>query len=261
MSQIILTILGSGTCVPAPERVSSGYALQIRDRLIAFDFGTGALHRLMQAGLDYRNIDDIFFSHFHLDHINSLAPLIFALKHTPNYSHNKLLTLWGPSGLIDVYDQLSGVHNLGQLNWIRIKELDPGKKRFNYWAVEFAATQHGLRPSLGYRLETEEGTFVYSGDTEYCEAIVRLTQNADLALLECSFPDSMAAPFHLTPATAGRIAREAACNNLVLTHFYPVFGSIDPVTECQKVFPGKVYAAEDLMEIQLNQGNITIRKK
>jgi ribonuclease BN (tRNA processing enzyme) len=105
--------------------------------------------------------------------------------------------------------------------------------------------------SIGFRVEAGGKSLVYSGDTDYCANIVRLGQNADLLILECSFPDERKAEGHLTPAIAGRIAREASCKKLLLTHFYPVFQGHDIRKESRKEFSGEILLAEDGMKITI----------
>jgi ribonuclease BN (tRNA processing enzyme) len=55
----------------------------------------------------------------------------------------------------------------------------------------------------------------------------------------------------LTPDLAGRIAAQAQCNHLVLTHFYP---ECDP-RECSRAaaehFDGTITAAHDLLKINI----------
>ena len=90
---------------------------------------------------------------------------------------------------------------------------------------------------------------VYSGDTDYCDNIVKLGREADVLILECSFPDERKTEGHLTPSLAGKIAREASCKKLLLTHFYPVFQGHDILAECRKEFSGEIILAEDGMKI------------
>jgi ribonuclease BN (tRNA processing enzyme) len=103
--------------------------------------------------------------------------------------------------------------------------------------------------SVGFRVNTNGRSLAYSGDTDYCANLVRLGRDADLLILECSFPDEKKTKGHLTPSLAGRVAREASCHKLLLTHFYPVFQGHDIRKECQKEFSGEILLAEDGMKI------------
>ena len=62
---------------------------------------------------------------------------------------------------------------------------------------------------------------VYSGDTGYDEAFATWAKGCDVLVLECSLPDSMAIPEHLTPEQCGELAHLAEPRTLVLTHLYP----------------------------------------
>jgi len=106
--------------------------------------------------------------------------------------------------------------------------------------------------SVGYRIASPQGrTVVYAGDTDYCPNIVELARGADLLLLECSFPEGRKVNGHLTPSLAGRIAQEAECRRLVLTHLYPPCDQSDIRGDCRKVFDGEVLLAEDMMRITI----------
>jgi len=106
--------------------------------------------------------------------------------------------------------------------------------------------------SIGLRIEIPGGkTMVYSGDTDYCENIIQLANDASLLILECSLPEEMKVEGHLSPSLAGRIARESRCKRLLLTHFYPPCDEHDLPREVAKEFAGEIILAEDLMEIEV----------
>lgn len=48
--------------------MSSGYLVEIDNRKVLFDFGPGAYHRMLEAGIKPIEITDIFFTHLHYDH-------------------------------------------------------------------------------------------------------------------------------------------------------------------------------------------------
>jgi ribonuclease BN (tRNA processing enzyme) len=108
--------------------------------------------------------------------------------------------------------------------------------------------------SLGYRLQTRDGlSLAYSGDTDYCANVVALAGEADLFFCECAFPDQLKSEGHLTPRWAGRVAREAGCKRLVLTHLYPACDDIDVMADCSQEFSGEIVVAEDLMWFHLSE--------
>ena len=112
-------------------------------------------------------------------------------------------------------------------------------------------TQHNPE-SIAYRLIGPAGeTVVYSGDTDFCDNLVTLAQDADLLICESSFPDQQKVSGHLSPSSAGRIAQSAGVRHLVLTHFYPACEQVDIMAECRQTYSGRLTLAEDLMQFEL----------
>ncbi len=116
--------------------------------------------------------------------------------------------------------------------------------------VSWARAEH--RPeSIAYRLEGENGAFVYTGDTEYTESVVDLAKGAHTLFIECSFPDNAPIPGHLTPGGVARIAHEADVERVVLTHIYPPADALDLSHEVSRGFKGEVLVAEDGLEFSV----------
>ena len=80
-SGIIVTILGSGTCVPSLKRSSCSVLMQIGGSRLLFDSGPGTMRRLLEAQTTIFEISHIFYSHFHPDHTGEFVPFIFATKY------------------------------------------------------------------------------------------------------------------------------------------------------------------------------------
>ena len=71
-----LTILGSGTATPLLDRSCAGYIIEADGRKLLFDSGAGTIRRLLELGYDIFDIEDIFYTHLHNDHINELGAII-----------------------------------------------------------------------------------------------------------------------------------------------------------------------------------------
>ena len=63
-----IRLLGTGTPTPSLKRMSSGYLVETAQRKVLFDFGPGAYHRMLEAGVRAVDITDVFFTHLHYDH-------------------------------------------------------------------------------------------------------------------------------------------------------------------------------------------------
>jgi ribonuclease BN (tRNA processing enzyme) len=248
-----LTVLGSGTCVPTVDRGPSGLALAFGSHLILFDGGGGSLRPMPRLGLDFRKIDFHCITHFHPDHVMDLIPLLFAMNYTVDFRRSDPLHVFGPVGLQNLYEKMKEIFG----RWIEahtyplsFHEANESRFDFQGFSVETLPMAHAER-SIGFRVQAEGRSLVYSGDTDYCGNIVRLGKEADLLILECSFPEERKKEGHLTPSLAGRIAREAQSKKLLLTHFYPVFQGHDIREECRKEYSGEILLAVDGMKVSV----------
>jgi ribonuclease BN (tRNA processing enzyme) len=250
-----ITIIGSGTCVPSLRRSSPCILVDAGSIKILLDSGPGSLRQMLRAGITINDIDLIIYSHFHVDHTADMAPFIFASMYAPESFRTRDLTILGPVGLKEFYRCLT----LAYGKWIipehyNIDWIEVGKDTMEFTSsvVKTIPTQHSGN-SLATRIESSIGhAVVYSGDSEYCTNLVEISRNADLLILECSFPEDMPCAGHLTPSLAGRIARESQCKKLLLTHFYPPCDSSDLLAPLRKKYPGEVLLAEDLMKVRLS---------
>ncbi len=257
MADIKVTILGSGTGVPHPERSSPCIALFIEDKFILLDIGPGALGQAAKAGLAYQDIDIVCISHFHPDHAADLVHLMFATRYPPVLSKRRPFKIIGPEGLGEFIRRLKTPYN----HWLdlpsdlmSIDELSTEQrdiKIFDRFRISSIPLNHTPN-SIGFRIEDHSGkSVVYSGDTAHCEQMVELALDADLLILEASFPDGQEVPGHLTPSQAGRVATGSGARRLILTHFYPECLETDIESQCRKTYQGELSLARDLISVYL----------
>ncbi len=244
-----ITVVGSGTVVPRLSRRQSCVAVQTGRETLFFDLGSGAVRGMLHAGLDPFAVDRIFFTHFHPDHTVDVVPLLFAITYGSEQERERSLALYGPEPFESFFGGITGVWGdwmLGDYPTL-INELPhtcPSPLELPDLSVSWAPAEH--RPeSIAYRLEGENGAFVYTGDTEYAQTVVELAQGAHTLLIECSLPDDTPAPGHLTPSGVARIANEAGVERAVLTHIYPQADALDLAQEVGRGFEGEVLVAGD----------------
>jgi len=248
-----LIIIGSGTAVLQPHRGPSGYVLKTGDQIFLLDGGTGTLLKCLEAGVSYKDIDKIFYTHLHPDHTIDLIPFLFSTRHTPGFARTKKLELHGPVGFKDFFNGLVGLYGKGLVEGdyeIEVVEMAENNLSFERLKITTKLMKHS-EGAIGYRFELNDKIFVYSGDTDFCEGIIALAQNADVLLLECSFPDEMKVKGHLTPTEAGKIASRAEVDRLILTHLYPPCDELDILKACSREFDGEIKLAEDLMRVEI----------
>ena len=118
--------------------------------------------------------------------------------------------------------------------------------------IKTSPTKHSTTTkSITYRIEHQNKSLVYTGDTDYCSETIQAAKNTDVLLIECSFPDNKRIEGHLTPSLAGRIASKAKVKRLILTHFYPEALKADIKKQCEKVFKREIILARDKMKINI----------
>jgi ribonuclease Z len=142
-----VAFLGTGGSVPSARR-STASVLVARggDRLL-FDCGEGT-QRQMQRSLGLAQVDEIYLTHFHADHILGLPGLLKTYDLT---DREVPLKVFGPGGLRDLFKLLAPL--IGRLGFpIEVEELAPGEavSHGDYEVQSFEAA-HSVRAS-GYAL-------------------------------------------------------------------------------------------------------------
>lgn len=150
---LTLLLLGTSASRPTIERNVSSIALVREGETMLFDCGEGTQRQMMRYGVSF-SLSDIFFTHFHADHVIGVIGLMrtMALQ-----GRADPLRLWGPKG---AGRHLKRAEQFGvdRLTFpVEITELDPGERveRKEYALVPFQV-QHGPGPAFGYALVEED---------------------------------------------------------------------------------------------------------
>lgn len=248
-----ITVLGSGTLSPSVRRTAAGILIEHENDLILLDSGSGIYYKLALAGIDFHEILYLFYSHYeHPDHINDLPYILFAKKYESR-ENKKDIAVTGPRGFISFYNKIKTLYPvLEELPFkANITEMHNEKLIYDNFIIESKQMSHGSADANGYRIESSDKSITYSGDTDYCENIVELANGTDLLITECSYPDQLKIPNHLSPGIAGKIASEAGAKKLLLTHFYPQCDEYDILKQAEMNFSGEIILAEDMMQIEI----------
>ena len=215
------------------------------------------MRRLLEAGISIFEVSYLFLSHFHPDHSGELASFIFSLKYSPQPDKRLPLTIVGGKGIKAFFNGLQMVYDPFLMlpdDLLQVIELDTAgqdQQLFPSFTVTSMPVAHPPE-NLAFRITDRHGKqFVYSGDTDVCEALVTLAANADLMVCESAMPDEKKVSGHLTPSLAGKIAQAAGVKRLVLTHFYPACEAVDIENQCRSTYNGEILLARDLMTVPI----------
>lgn len=144
-----LVLLGTSASRPTVERNVSSIALVREGETMLFDCGEGTQRQMMRYGVSFA-LSDIFFTHFHADHVIGVIGLMrtMALQ-----GRTDPLRLWGPKGA-ERHLKRAEQFGVDRLTFpVEMSELDSGErvKRKDYDIVPFAV-EHGPGPAMGYSL-------------------------------------------------------------------------------------------------------------
>jgi len=257
---IRLTVLGSCGTYPAPGRACSGYLLEAGpddgsgpSARVWVDAGGGSLANLL-ALADPAELDAIWISHLHVDHVNDLPLAYYTLRYGDYDRPPPTLPVYGPSGWAD---RMRGFVTMGTSSALEdvfeARELSDGE-RLTVGQLELTAvaTVHSVE-TYGVRAAAGGRTIAYSADSGPCDALVRLADGADLFLCESAWAEwrDDQPPHHMTPALAGRVAAEAGAAQLVLTHLRPHHDQRAAVAQASDAYGGKLGVAMERDVYQL----------
>jgi ribonuclease Z len=143
--------LGTGGSVPSARRSTASVLLVRGGKRLMFDCGEGT-QRQLQRSLGLSQVDEIYLTHFHADHILGLPGLLKTYDLT---AREEPLTIYGPRGLRDLFKMLGRL--IGRTDYsIDLIEIDPGEAvRHDGAEVQAFPVEHSVRAN-GYVLIEEE---------------------------------------------------------------------------------------------------------
>ncbi|HEY2854573.1 MAG TPA: ribonuclease Z [Gemmatimonadaceae bacterium] len=153
-----LRFLGTAASRPTVERNVAALAVMREGETLLFDCGEGTQRQMMRYHVSFA-VADVFFTHFHADHVIGIIGLMRTMS---LQGRTDRLTLWGPRGATRVLRRAEqfGFDRLGFP--VEITEIEPNQplRRNGYDVIPFEVDHRGSA-SLGYAIveETRKGRF------------------------------------------------------------------------------------------------------
>lgn len=191
----------------------------VLDNKIVFEFGPHSLESLLESGLNPNEIKIVLTSHLHLDHYIGIAELLW--YRSMNRATDRL-TIVGPRGIKKKTERLMNLVQTPQ-SWV------DGQVKPNTIYIEGKSTDfvrvfnadHTV-PCCAYRVEYNNETVFYSGDTAYSKDIVEGAKEADWLFHEMTYADDekdLAKLWrHSTFSDAMRVFQESGARHIVPIH-------------------------------------------
>ena len=283
-----LVILGCGTPQPSLVRWGSAFLLRVDDDLLLFDCGPATTYKIYKAGFRVNDIDHVFFTHHHSDH-DSDYPCFLLTRFDMLTGKENPLSVYGPPPTEQLTEQLMG-EDVGAF-WHDVvartnHPMSLGAYRSrggtgerkppvtlprdlvagdvvsgNGWKVTAAEVEHAqpYLESLAYRVDSDEGSVVFSGDTRPCDSLTDLARDVDLLVMECVRSEDDMSEGSRLAETGSRGCAETAvaagAKKMVLIHQHVSLD--DPViktkiiAEVKSIYDGPLIWGEELLEIDV----------
>jgi len=283
--QFRATLLGTGCPAAVMNRFGPSTLVEAGDQKFLFDAGRGALQRLTQLDVRWQDIQGVFLTHLHSDHVVGFPDLwltgwlIVPGRKVP-------LQVRGPTGTAAMMSHLQqafaydvrirtendGVSPEGVA--LAVEEIgegvvyDKGGVKITSFEVDHAP----VKPALGYRIDYSGRSIVLSGDTRVSQNLLRHAQNVDVLVHEVFAPATLQragvpaaraksiVDYHTTPEQAGEVFARLKPKLAVYSHIcMPSATEEDLVPGTRKTYTGPLELGEDLMAIDIGE-TIRMRK-
>ena len=271
-----VTLLGTGSPQPRMDRFGPSILVEAGKEKLLFDCGRGATQRIEQHKVPFAEVDALFLTHLHSDHVVGIPDLWL----TGWVRGRKVpLRVWGPEGTKEMMSYLEQAYQFdihirrdvdeklpSQGVVVVVKDIEQGVV-YEHGGIKVTAfaVDHGLvKPALGYRIDFAGHSAVVSGDTRYSENLVRFSEGADVLIHEVIDPDTFRlknpaasservqgiVAHHTTPEQAGKVFARVKPKLAVYSHIVPG-DTTDLIPLTRKTYSGPLEVGEDLMSIEI----------
>ena len=291
--------LGTGLPFPRPDQAATSWLVELGNgEKFLFDMGTGSNANFNALEIPYDRLTAAFVSHLHSDHVGDFHAYWISGWTSSSLSGagRESLELWGPSGARPEYGTRHFVEKqLESFDWDADSRhgllLAAGAKvavhEFDYSKVQTVYERNGVRVvsfpmvhihdgAVGYRLEWNGLSFVYSGDGTASRWLVENGRNADVLVHETfpgpsegEMPTEMPHPdmliriimyAHTPTLVVGRLFEMTKPRLAVPYHFVST-PEVNARVEAaiRRSYTGPLALAKDFLVINVSQDEIRVR--
>lgn len=284
---IDVTLLGTGDPVPRVDRFGPAILVEAGEYKLLFDAGRGVTQRLVQLGHSLSDIDVVFITHFHSDHLSGLPDLWLSGWLPPPWGQrSEPMRMVGPEGLSNILYGFRQAFDPDIQIRLVDEQLPPRGVAFDLReysedgivfdedsvTVTAFAVDHGqyIKPSYGYRVDYAGRSVVLSGDTRFDENLIEAAQGADVVIHEVAAAREEMLAFderiqlildhHTTPEEAGIVFARVGPKLAVYSHLTLLSSPDSPEVTVDELiqrtrtnYSGRLLVGEDLMRLEIGE--------
>lgn len=205
-----IVMTGTGSAFPDPERGGASAAVIVDGTILQFDFGRAVMDNMMVSGINPVDVDYVFFTHHHFDHVATYDYFVMSLWIA---ARQKNVHVFGPPGTEQLHRGATYEMHKSDYEFVKfitekwpprlkvkpaaeppfvVKDVQPGviieNDKFKVTAVSTPHYPNG-KLSLGYRVDSRYGSVVISGDTGPSKELTEIAKGADYLIHEMMKPD------------------------------------------------------------------------
>lgn len=283
--EIKVTLLGTGSPAPDINRFGPSTLVEAGGQKYVFDAGRGAMQRLNQIKVRWQDVQGVFLTHLHSDHVVGF-PDLWLTGWLVGPGRNIPLPVRGPRGTVKMMSFLEQAFDydlrvrpyvdraVPEGAVILAEDIGEGValEKDGVKITAFEVDHTPVHPAFGYRIDYGGRSVVLSGDTRISENLIRYAHGVDLLVHEVIAPDAIEragtpperaktiASQHVTPEQAGEVFSRTMPRLAVYSHIIlPTATEQDVIPQTRKTYAGPLELGEDLMVIEVGQ-EIEVRR-
>ncbi len=237
-----LSLCGAGGPMPAPNASGPCVVVVAGRQLFAVDAGTDGLRNIARMGYQAGDIQAVFLTHFHSDHIDGLGEMA-TIRWVGN-ANTSPLPVYGPEGVQAVVagfnaayaqdagyrhahhgDTVAPLSGAGMVPEPFVKPA-PGELETVYQAgdltVQALAVDHSpVDPAVGYLFRYKDRSLLITGDTVKLASIAQAAKGVDLLVHEALAPN-LVGMMHDAAVKNGNQVMAKVTDDILTYHASPV---------------------------------------
>jgi len=255
---IEISFLGTGGAVAAKERDNASFIIRQDKILILVDCPGSVIQKIKKLDFDPREIQSIFITHIHPDHVYGLPSFIHSLM-----LDDCIVDLYGSQESIQFCMELLDLFHLREERIkcrINFVPMEAGKKikiRPSLRCLPLKVPHHSSSLAFKFYFEDEKKEIVYSGDTPLYSPFFKEIQESDCLIHDCSSPSRFFEKYpvlysmHTHSIELGQASKDFGIKCLIPCHFFGELDfSLDEIEkELRRSYKGHLIIPKDFSRI------------